>query len=86
MSNSILEVLNVGQRDCLILNPYECKYDDNILLVDTGPGNYDFTKCFSERNYNSIQLFITHHDNDHLGGFKFLLKPEIFNKVKTILN
>ena len=84
MSNSVLEVLNVSQGDCFILNPCNCKYDDDIFLVDTGPGNYDFTKCFFESDFNSIQLLITHHDNDHLGGFKFLLKPNLFHKVKKI--
>lgn len=84
MSDAILEVLNVGQGDCLLINPVDCMFDKDVLLIDTGPGNNDFTSCLSGRIYSGIQLLITHHDYDHMGGFKYLLKPDIFNKIKKI--
>lgn len=82
MPQPILEVLNVGQGDCLILRPNKCDFNGYFLLIDTGTGCYDFTNHLS--GSNPINVFITHHDNDHLGGFKYLLKKDVFERIDTI--
>lgn len=82
MPQPILEVLNVGQGDCLILHPNKCDFNGYSLLIDTGTGGYDFTNHLS--GSNPINVFITHHDKDHLGGFKYLLKKDVFERINTI--
>ena len=78
---SILKVLNVGQGDSMILTPPQsCQLNDQILLIDLGPGGYDVTNQITSSN--KIHIFITHHDADHLAGIKFLINK--MNQVQEI--
>lgn len=70
---AILDVLNVGQGDSMILNPpSECCFENMTIFVDLGPGQVDVTKYIKKKE-NDIHIFITHHDADHLNGLKFFV-------------
>ena len=76
----ILEVLNVGQGDCVVIKtPENCNYAEEDIFVDIGPGNYDVTQHL-EKDY--AHIFITHHHEDHLGGIKFF--ADKFDKINEI--
>lgn len=67
-----LEVLNVGQGDSIILNPSKgCTYDTIKFLIDLGPGQYDVTQHIGDKE--KVHVFITHHDMDHLDGFRYFV-------------
>lgn len=69
---SILKVLNVGQGDSMIITPDSgCRHADKKLFVDLGPGQKDISQYISYTDI--IHIFITHHDEDHIGGMKFLV-------------
>ena len=64
------EVLNVGQGDSILLRPSSgCRYGGETVFIDLGPGRYDITENI-DRN-DRVHIFLTHHDNDHLGGMHF---------------
>ena len=66
----ILQVLNVGQGDSMILRPGRfCAFEKEALMIDLGPGGYDITKHIGDGE--DIQIVLSHHDADHFGGFKF---------------
>lgn len=68
----VLQMLNVSQGDSMILWPDKaCCFSNNLFLIDLGPGRTDITK-FIEPD-DTVNLALTHHDADHLGGFKFLV-------------
>lgn len=68
----IYEVLNVGQGDSIIVRPPEsCKYHDETILVDLGPGCFDITERINPKE--KVHIFLTHHDNDHLEGLRFFM-------------
>lgn len=70
---SILKVLNVGQGDSMIITPDSgCRHADKKLFVDLGPGQKDISQYISDTDI--IHIFITHHDEDHIGGMKFLVQ------------
>lgn len=67
---AIFEVLNVGQGDSIIVRPPSgCNFNEEVIMVDLGPGNYDVTEQIDEAE--EVHIFLTHHDNDHLGGLRF---------------
>lgn len=69
---AIFEVLNVGQGDSIIMRPpMGCKHNDETIFVDLGPGNNDITKYVADDE--KVHIFLTHHDNDHVGGLRFLM-------------
>lgn len=69
---SILQVLNVGQGDSMILRPDDsCCFEDEIFIIDLGPGRNDITKYIN--NKEKVNIVLTHHDKDHFGGFKFFI-------------
>lgn len=77
----IFQVLNVGQGDCMIVRPPEnCSYKDKTLLIDLGPGNTDITKYIGKDE--SIHIFLSHHDMDHLGGLAFFAGK--FDQIEEI--
>ena len=64
------EVLNVGQGDSILLNPSSgCRYGGKTVFIDLGPGRYDITENINRND--RVHIFLTHHDNDHLGGMHF---------------
>lgn len=67
---TIYEILNVGQGDSIIIRPPQhCDLNGKTLIVDLGPGRYDVTKYIGEGE--KVHIFLTHHDNDHVGGLRF---------------
>lgn len=69
---SILQVLNVGQGDSMILRPESpCCFKGEIFVIDLGPGGTDITQHIN--SYEKVNIILTHHDNDHFGGFKFFV-------------
>lgn len=66
----VIQVLEVGQGDCLIINPdVNCKFGNSKIFVDLGPGIRDVTK--NTINEDNVNIFITHHHLDHMGGISF---------------
>lgn len=66
------EIMNVGQGDSMVIRPPAgCRCSKEILIVDLGPGNYDITKHIKPED--KAHIFLTHHDNDHLGGLRFFI-------------
>lgn len=75
---SILQVLNVGQGDSMILRPEsQCCFKEELFVIDLGPGGTDITKYINP--HKKVNIILTHHDNDHFGGFKFFV-----DKIKQI--
>lgn len=69
---AVFNVLNVGQGDSIMVKPTKgCTFDDETIFVDLGPGKYDVTKNIADDE--NIHIFFTHHDNDHLEGFRFFI-------------
>lgn len=75
------EVINIGQGDCMIIRPENCMFSGKVLMIDLGPGTVDVTDYIDKDN--DIHIFLTHHDMDHVGGFKYFWGQKI-NKVKEI--
>lgn len=66
------DILNVGQGDSIVLKPsHGCKFSEETIFIDLGPGKYDITKHITEND--KIHIFLTHHDNDHLKGLHFFI-------------
>lgn len=83
MKHKLLEVINIGQGDCLILRPENCLYSEQAFIIDTGRGTIDYTKCLGvDEEYN---VLLTHSHNDHVEGFKLLLGSRIDNMKSLIL-
>ncbi len=92
---SVLKVLNVGQGDSMILTPpYGCQFDGETLFIDLGPGQVDVTEYLG--NTESVRIFITHHDSDHLNGLRYfydkwkcikeIIVPFYQNEITLIAN
>ena len=80
---ALLDVINVGQGDCIVINPpQECDFSDMCIMIDTGDGSRNITKCIGDRK---VCLFITHHDKDHFGGFKYFVGDKWNNLEKVVL-
>ncbi|MBQ3519654.1 MAG: hypothetical protein IJA31_10080 [Clostridia bacterium] len=80
---ALIDVINVGQGDCVVINPLDgCNYHNKCIMVDTGDGSYNITKYIGNKKVN---LFITHHDKDHFGGFKYFLGSKWKNIENIIL-
>lgn len=74
----VLKVLNVGHGDSIILRPEDgCVFMDETILIDLGDGGTDITSSIGDKE--KIHIFITHHDADHLGGFRFF-----FNRLSQV--
>lgn len=74
-----LEVINVGQGDCMILRPQkQCILTGTTYIIDTGDGRTDYTYCLDENDKN-ISLVLTHSHKDHIGGLIHL-----FSKVNQL--
>ena len=69
-----LEVINVGQGDCMIMRPRNgCKLQNRAYLIDTGDGRTDYSNYLSDDE--NIHLILTHPHKDHVGGVQFLQGP-----------
>lgn len=80
---ALIDVINVGQGDCVVINPIDgCNYHNKCIMVDTGDGSRDITKFIGDK---SVSLFITHHDKDHFGGFKYFLGDKWNNLERIVL-
>lgn len=78
---AIFNVLNVGQGDSIMVKPpYDCTFENETIFIDLGPGKYDVTKNIAEDE--NVHIFLTHHDNDHLEGFRFFVGK--MSQVKEI--
>lgn len=79
---AILQVLNVGQGDSMILRPDDsCCFKDKVFVIDLGPGGTDITKYIGGKE--RVNVVLTHHDTDHFGGFKFFI--DRLNQVQKIM-
>ncbi|MBD5131127.1 MAG: hypothetical protein HDT28_00810 [Clostridiales bacterium] len=74
-----LKVLNVGQGDCMVIRPLECKHRAKMYFVDLGPGHIDVTKEIDQND--DVNIILTHHHADHINGIKYF-----FNKLNQISN
>lgn len=80
---ALIDVINVGQGDCVVINPLDgCNYHNKCIMVDTGDGSRDITKFIGDK---SVCLFITHHDKDHFGGFKYFMGDKWNNLEEIVL-
>lgn len=69
---AVYSVFNVGQGDSIMIKPPNgCSFYGKTILIDLGPGKYDVTKNIAEDEM--VHIFFTHHDNDHLEGFRFFI-------------
>ena len=67
--------VNVGKGDAILL-----KSDDYCALIDTGKkkAQDNILRAMAEMNIDHLDaIFITHCDNDHTGGLKWLRKSDI---------
>lgn len=79
---SVLQVLNVGQGDSMILRPSgHCKFFQEAFIIDLGPGEYNITESINSKE--KVNVVLTHHDADHFGGFKFFLGK--VNQIQRII-
>lgn len=79
---SVLQVLNVGQGDSMILRPSgHCCFNEEAFIIDLGPGGYDITKHIDSRE--KVNIILTHHDADHFDGFKFFVGK--VNQIQRII-
>lgn len=78
---TVFSILNVGQGDSIMLRPsHGCTFENETIFIDLGPGKYDVTKNITENE--SVHIFFTHHDNDHLEGLRFFIGK--MSQVKEI--
>lgn len=76
----LLDVINVGQGDCFIVNPTDnCAFSNNQIIIDLGNGSIDISQFINKKT----NIFLTHHHNDHIGGFKFFIgeKFKLIDKI-----
>lgn len=66
------KVLNVGQGDSIMVKPpHGCTFHEETIFIDLGPEKYDVTKGIVKNE--TVHIFFTHHDNDHLEGLRFFI-------------
>lgn len=79
---SVLQVLNVGQGDSMILRPSGyCQFSEEPFIIDLGPGGYNITENINSKE--KVNIVLTHHDADHFGGFKFFV--DRVNQIQRII-
>lgn len=86
-----LEIIDAGYGDCILVTCGEI-----LILIDSGPKSFKIRKNVIARLKNLLRgrpidiAVVTHNDDDHIGGFKFILdngisiKKFIFNSLNYI--
>lgn len=86
-----IEIIDAGHGDCILVTCAEV-----LILIDSGPKsfkirNHVIEKLKSLLNGKAIDIaIVTHNDDDHIGGFKYiidsgiLIKKFIFNSLNYI--
>lgn len=80
-----IDIIDADHGDCLLL-----RLDTINILIDCGPNSFQtrkkvlksLTQLLGEEPKIDFAI-VTHNDDDHIGGFKFLLDKEI--EIKTII-
>lgn len=81
-NHKFLEVIDVGQGDCMIMHPPEgCKHDRKTYLIDAGNGMRDFT---DRLDGETLCLVLTHSHKDHIQGLQ-LLNAEMLSHIKEVI-
>lgn len=76
------EIFNVGQGDCIFIRPCkECDFNNELMIIDLGEGNKDITSNI--KSSDRVHIFLTHHDIDHTGGFRYFIGDK-FKQIKEI--
>lgn len=87
----LIDILDAGHGDCLLVT---CK--DTLILIDSGPKSLKIRRTLIERLTNLLQgrsidvAVVTHNDDDHIGGFKYIIdsgiqiKSFIFNSLDLL--
>ncbi|OAJ94460.1 hypothetical protein APB76_09730 [Vibrio bivalvicida] len=87
----LIDILDASHGDCILIT---C--DEVLVLIDSGPKKLKVRQVVVERlstllKGKSIDLaIVTHNDDDHIGGFKYLLesgisiKSFIFNSIDIL--
>lgn len=86
-----IEVIDAGHGDCILVT---C--GDVLILIDSGPKSFKIRKSVIHSlkvllNGRAIDIaIVTHNDDDHIGGFEYILdsnitiKKFIFNSLSYI--
>ena len=80
-----IHLIDAAHGDCLLLD-----FDHSKILIDCGPKSFkarrdvlaNIEKILGENSVIDIAI-VTHNDDDHIGGFEFLLDTSI--KINTIV-
>lgn len=80
-----IHIIDAAHGDCLLLD-----FNHSKILIDCGPKSFkarrdvlaNIEKILGENNVIDIAI-VTHNDDDHIGGFEFLLDTSI--KINTIV-
>ncbi len=81
--HKLLEVMNVGQGDCMVLRPRKpCCLHGTAYMIDTGDGKEDISKYLDDAD-TSVSLILTHSHMDHIGGL-FHLFP-MADRIREII-
>jgi len=76
-----IDILDAGYGDCLLVT---C--EDTLILIDSGPKSLKIRRALIERLTNLLQgrsidvAVVTHNDDDHIGGFKYIIDSGIYIK------
>ena len=80
-----INIIDAGHGDCILLD-----FDHSKILIDCGPKSFKIRRSVLANIENIIGengvidiAIVTHNDDDHIGGFEFLLDTSI--KIKTII-
>lgn len=80
-----IHIIDAAHGDCLLLD-----FEHSKILIDCGPKSFkarrdvlaNIEKILGENSVIDIAI-VTHNDDDHIGGFEFLLDTSI--KINTII-
>lgn len=79
--------IDAGHGDCILIVS-----NDVRILIDSGPKSFKVSRQVSQAISHLapdgiIDLaIVTHNDDDHIGGFKYLIKNDVITPVKILFN